>query len=175
MALRWLNRKHEGIQEELDTAPGYMCLYVKEMFYAFAGGVGFGGILTDNITGEEVYMRGTGAGVGLGFGGKFYYMIMIFKDTEFMEEVKTNGYIFQRGTATAEAGMVSERTSEIVNENHYFDSRFKLYILDESGIQMRVSIDGGRIWPNKDLNELEDRPELTPEIAVDDSKKASDE
>src|SRR4029079_7539854 len=80
-----------GIKAEVEGAVGYAVFDGSQVnLVLFVGGLG-GGILVDNKTGKETFMKMTRVGTGPGVGYKAFRQLMVFKDRSLFETFQTVG------------------------------------------------------------------------------------
>jgi lipid-binding SYLF domain-containing protein len=84
-ALAELYAKKPETKAEIANAPGYAVFSDMGMGLLILGsGNGFG-VVTDNQTGQKIYMKMVQGSVGLGVGLKDYRTVLVFQDRKTME------------------------------------------------------------------------------------------
>jgi lipid-binding SYLF domain-containing protein len=120
--------------------------------FLLSSGNGYG-IIHENPSGEETYMRMRGFGVGLGAGAKDFRAVIIFRDQEALDTFTTKGWEWS-GEADA-AAKSKEKGGEVSGEAEITGS-MEIYTFTEAGIALQATISGTKYWRDK---ELSPRPE----------------
>jgi len=107
------------------------------------------GVVHDNKTGKDTYMKMAGAGVGLGVGAKDYRAIMVFNDPQVMQEFITKGMNFG-GSTDAAAKTKDEGTS--AGANATATKGMEVYQFTEKGLALQATVQGTKFWPDDSLN-----------------------
>ncbi len=108
-----------------------------------------GGILRDNRSGEETYMKMFSAGGGLGLGIKKYAAIFVFHTDTALDQFVTEGWDFS-GQADAKAKY--DEDDEGAESAATVMPGTSLYQLTESGVSAQITLQGTRFWQDEDLN-----------------------
>ncbi len=108
-----------------------------------------GGILHDNLNGNDTYMKMFSAGGGLGMGIKDFSLIFVFHTVEAMEEFKNSGWDFgAQVDASAESGdkgVGTEAAATVIPGT-------TIYQLTEAGLALQATLKGTKFWADEDLN-----------------------
>lgn len=115
------------------------------------GGAGNGyGLVVDNQTGEETYMRMVRATAGLGVGIKDFRAVFVFHDRETMRRFIENGWEFgSEADVVAKGSDKGGAAGAVGTVNPGLD----IYQFTESGIYLRAAVAGTKYWRDKKLNE----------------------
>ena len=135
-------------RQEIAASPGYAVFdnaNVNVIFASFGGGHG---IVHNNSTGANTYMKMGEFGVGLGAGVKDFRAVFVFHDAETMSEFITTGWEFG---AHADAAAKAGDKGAAVSAEAVFD-RVTIYQLTESGLALQATLKGTKYWIDKDLN-----------------------
>lgn len=133
---------------EIAAAPGY-AVFSNANVYIFFVGVGGGyGVVQDNKTGRQIFMKMGEAGVGLGLGVKDFRAVFIFHDRAVMEKFIGSGWEFG-GQADA-AAKASDKGAAVGGEA-VFDG-ITIYQLTESGLALQATVKGTKYWKDDELN-----------------------
>ena len=116
--------------------------------FLVSSGNGYG-LVHDNATGKDTYMKMRMVGVGLGAGAKDFRAAMIFKSQEALRTFVEEGWEFgghadaaaKSGDKGAEAGLADEVTGDI-----------EIYTFTESGIALQATVAGTKYWKDDELN-----------------------
>lgn len=133
---------------EVAAAPGY-AVFSNANIYLFFVGVGGGhGVVHDNKTGRNTFMKMGEAGVGFGLGVKDFRAVFIFHDRAVMEKFIGSGWEFGgQADAAAKAG---EKGAAIGGEA-VLDG-ITIYQMTESGLALQATVKGTKYWKDDDLN-----------------------
>lgn len=108
-----------------------------------------GGILKDNATGEETYMKMFSAGGGVGMGVKDFDAVFIFHTEEAMQQFQQEGWDFSgKADASAESedkGMGTEAAVTAVPGT-------TIYQLTDAGLALQATLQGTKFWADDELN-----------------------
>jgi lipid-binding SYLF domain-containing protein len=129
-------------------APGYAVFSnanVNIIFASFGGGYG---VVRDNQTGRDIYMKMGEFGIGLGLGVKDFRAVFIFHDHATVERFITSGWEFGgHADAAAKAGDKGAAAGgEVLADN------ITIYQLTESGLALQATVKGTKYWRDEELN-----------------------
>jgi lipid-binding SYLF domain-containing protein len=127
-----------------DKAVGYAVFAVTKAGFFVTGGGGTG-VTINKATGETVYMKLGMGGVGFGFGGQRYDMVILFETADRLETFIDGGWD-GRAAAKAVAG------SEAASAGSGFIEGARVYTLGEKGLMASADISGTRFWVDDKLN-----------------------
>lgn len=108
------------------------------------------GVVHDNRTGKDTYMKMAGAGVGVGMGVKDYRAILVFADPELMRNFMEKGMDFG-GSADASA-----KTSKEGGANQAGGSAvpgLEVYQITKAGAALQATVQGTKYWRDDKLNQ----------------------
>ncbi|HMK14499.1 MAG TPA: hypothetical protein VK460_05755, partial [Burkholderiales bacterium] len=92
--LAQLYEEHPQARTEIESAPGY-AVFSNTSVYLIYGGFGWGyGVVTDNKTGKNTFMKMGKTAVGLGFGATEFRAIFIFDKRSVMQQFINSGWEF---------------------------------------------------------------------------------
>jgi lipid-binding SYLF domain-containing protein len=106
------------------------------------------GVVHDNSTGKDTYMKMAGAGVGLGMGAKDYRAIMIFTDPKVMENFITKGWT-AGGSADAAAKTKEDGSAAGATAS---TPGMEVYQFSKAGLALQATVQGTKFWPDDSLN-----------------------
>lgn len=135
--------KVEGSKALYDDAVGYAVFAVTKAGFFVTGGGG-SGVTVDKATGETVYMKMGLGGVGFGFGGQQYDMVILFETADRLNTFIDGGWDGQ-AAAKAVAG------GETVGAGSGFIDGAIVYTLGEKGLMASADISGTRFWVDEEL------------------------
>lgn len=135
-------------RSQVQSSPGYAVFSnanVNIIFASFGGGYG---VVRDNRSGRDVYMKMGEVGIGLGLGVKDFRAAFIFHDRATMERFINSGWEFgAHADAAAKAGdRGAAAGGEIVVDN------ITIYQLTESGLALQATVKGTKYWQDSELN-----------------------
>jgi lipid-binding SYLF domain-containing protein len=144
-----LYKIHPQAKAEINAAPGYAVFSnanVNIIFVSFSGGYG---VVEDNKTNKQTFMKMGEAGVGLGLGIKDFRAVFIFNNLDTMNKFISSGWEFG-GHADA-AAKAAEKGAAVGGEALVND--IKIYQITKSGLALQATIKGTKYWVDDDLNE----------------------
>jgi lipid-binding SYLF domain-containing protein len=143
-----LYREHPKARTEIASAPGYAVFSNWNVYIFFvSGGSGYG-VVKDNKTGKNTYMKMGEAGIGLGLGAKDFRAVFIFNKRSVMEQFVNKGWEFgAQGDAAAKA---SEKGYAVGGAAVVSD--ITIYQLTEAGLALQATVEGTKYWKDDDLN-----------------------
>lgn len=143
-----LYKNHPQARTEIASAPGYAVFSNWNVYLLFVSGGSGHGIVKDNKTGKNTYMKMGVAGIGLGLGLKDFRAVFIFNKRSVMEQFVNKGWEFGgQADAAAKAG---EKGYAVGGEAVVSD--ITIYQLTESGLALQATVQGTKYWKDDDLN-----------------------
>jgi len=133
---------------EIAAAPGYAVFSNANVYLFFIAAGGGYGVVQDNKTGRQTFMKMGEAGVGLGLGVKDFRAVFIFHNRAVMEKFISSGWEFG-GQADA-AAKASDKGAAVGGEAVFGD--ITIYELTESGLALQATVKGTKYWKDDDLN-----------------------
>lgn len=137
------------VKDEVAKAVGYAVFDASQVnIILFVGGLG-AGVLVENGTGKETFMRMTRAGTGPGIGYKSFRQLMVFKDRTLFETFRSLG---------ADIGASADATLRIggqgvsVNPNVSFNPLLSIYQITDRGALLQANWGGVAYLPFTELN-----------------------
>jgi lipid-binding SYLF domain-containing protein len=138
------------IKEELAKAIGYAVFDASQVnIVLFVGGLG-GGVLVENGTGKQTFMKMTRAGTGPGVGYKKFRQLIVFKDRTLFDNFRTIGADIG---ASADATMKIGGQGVAVDPNVSFNPLLSIYQITDSGALLQANWGGVAYLPDGDLNQ----------------------
>lgn len=136
------------IRDRINKAPGYAVFSnanVNLIFASFAGGYG---VVRNNKTGRDTYMKMAEAGVGLGIGVKDFRAIFVFRNQEALNAFVEKGWQVGAGAdATAKASDKGDGASAEISA-----SDIEIFQITEAGLALQATVKGTRYWKDDELN-----------------------
>ncbi|MCK0068562.1 YSC84-related protein [Kordiimonas laminariae] len=136
-------------QAEIDEAYGYAVFSNVGVQVFLIGGGGGRGVVHDNRSNTDTYMKMATASVGLGLGIKDFRAVFVFHDEEALDSFVQKGWDFS-GEADA-AARSNEKGGEI-GEAASFRKKVSVYQFTKAGLALQASLHGTKYWKDKKLN-----------------------
>lgn len=146
--LEELYRIDPKAKQRIRGAAGYGVFAVTGAHVLFLGGSGGYGVVRDNLTGRDSFMRMAAVSAGLGVGFKDARTLLVFTKREVLKEFVEHGWTFggeAQATAKVEGqgGDLSER--EVVGG-------IEVYQFTQAGLMAKGTVQGSKYWKDDDLN-----------------------
>jgi lipid-binding SYLF domain-containing protein len=142
-----LYERKPAARQEIAASPGYGVFNNANINIIFASFGGGHGVVHNNSTGADMYMKMGEIGIGLGIGIKDFRAVFVFHDTETMSDFITKGWEFGgHADAAAKAG----DKGAAVSAEALID-RVTVYQLTESGLALQATVKGTKYWVDNDL------------------------
>ncbi len=148
-ALKKLYAEKPAARAEIQSAKGYAVfsnIGINVLLVSTGRG---GGILHDNRTGKDVYMKMFSAGGGWGMGVKDFSAIFIFETTAALDQFMSEGWDF---SAQADANLESESEGAGMETAMTAMPGTKIYQLTDAGVALQATLQGTKFWVDEDLN-----------------------
>lgn len=143
-----LYSRKPDVQQQLNGAPGYAVFSsanVNVILASFGGGYG---LLHDNRSGQDTYLKMGEFGVGLGAGLKDFRVVMIFHTQDAMARFMEYGLGFG---AQADAAAVASEQGGAVGGELQLDN-ITVYQLTQTGLALQATVKGTKYWRDEELN-----------------------
>jgi lipid-binding SYLF domain-containing protein len=143
-----LYSRKPDVQQQLNGAPGYAVFSsanVKLILASFGGGYG---VMHDNRSGQDTYLKMGEFGVGLGAGLKDFRVVMIFHNQEAMERFMEYGVGL--GAQADAAAVASDQGGAVAGELQL--DNITVYQLTQTGLALQATIKGTKYWRDEELN-----------------------
>ena len=137
------------IKEELAKAVGYAVFDASQINVVLVVGGAGGGVLVENGTEKETFMKMRRVGTGPGIGYKSFRQLMIFKDRSLLDQFRTLG---------ADVGASADATIKIgdkgvaLDSNVSFNPLLSVYQITDRGVLLQANWGGVAYQPDGDLN-----------------------
>lgn len=147
-AVSKLSEKNATASREIKNGYGYAVFSNSNVTVLFVGGSGGYGVLHNNQSGENTYMKMGGANVGIGLGMKNIRIVFTFKTKKAFDNFKENGWL---GGAQADATAKSKQKGG-ANDVQVDTSGTHTYVMTNEGVALQASIQGSKYWKDDSLN-----------------------
>jgi len=133
----------------IEKAQGYAVFSNFGLKILFVGSGNGRGILHDNKSGKETFMRMLQAGVGWGVGVKDFRAIFVFDNRDVMEKFMSSGWSFggeaNAAAKTEEAGAATSGAIAVA-------PGVRVYQLTQNGLALSVMVNGTKYWVDDNVN-----------------------
>ncbi len=146
-----LNQLYKEIPEtktQIRKAAGYGVFEVAGAHIFFVGGGGGRGVVRDNLTGRDTFMKMASISGGLGIGVKDTRTVLIFENRQVLKKFLDKGWAFG---GEAEATAKIEGKGGTAGEWETPDG-IKVYQLNSTGLMARGTVVGTKFWQDDELN-----------------------
>lgn len=152
MASKVLTRLFEvqpTARQAIDNAAGYAVFSNFGMKLFFAGGGTGKGLLIDQTSKREVFMKMIEVQAGLGFGIKKFQLVMVFETPEVLEAFINSGW---EAGAQATAAVQGEKRGGALQGAISISPGVWLYQLTQKGLALEATLKGTKYYKNDELN-----------------------
>ena len=143
-----LYAKKPETKKLIKEAPGYAVFSDINVNVIFVSGGNGYGVVVDNDTKEETFMKMAHVGVGLGLGLKDFRAVFIFENKAALDKFVNKGWEFG---GHADAAAKSEEKGGAASGAASFQD-ITIYQLTKSGISIQATIEGTKYWQDDELN-----------------------
>jgi len=143
-----LYRLQPGARQQVTSAPGYAVFSNANVNLIFASFSGGNGVVMDNRTGKQTYMKMGEAGIGLGLGVKDFRAVFVFHDRARLHQFIDSGWEFG---AHADAAAKANEKGAAVGGEVLLDG-VTVFQMTESGLALQATIKGTKYWKDTELN-----------------------
>jgi lipid-binding SYLF domain-containing protein len=141
-------RLNPGLQGKVKRAAGYGVFSNRSSkILLMSSGNGYG-LVRDNRTGRDTYMRMAEVGGGLGFGIKDFRALFVFRDDQTLRQFVDSGWDFGGDVGAAaktrtQGGQVSAGASA---------QGIEIYQFTDRGLELAATVAGTKYWQDEELN-----------------------
>jgi lipid-binding SYLF domain-containing protein len=151
-ALKDFYATNPQIKAELEGAIGYAVFDASQVNLVLYLGAMGAGVMVENASGKETFMKMTRAGTGPGVGYKTYRQLMVFKDRTVFDTFRTVG-----ADVGASADATFKRSGSKPNTldgSTSFNPSLSVYQITDSGALLQANWGGVAYLPDEQLNAL---------------------
>jgi lipid-binding SYLF domain-containing protein len=143
-----LYRNKPDVRQQVSDATGYAVFSnanVNLILASFGGGYG---VVHDNRSGADTYLKMGEVGLGFGAGIKDFRIVMVFHNSDAFARFMDYGLAVG---AQADAAAVASDKGAAVGGELQLDN-ITVYQLTEAGLALQATIKGTKYWPDPELN-----------------------
>jgi lipid-binding SYLF domain-containing protein len=112
-----------------------------------------GGVVRDNNSGKDTYMKMFSAGGGFGMGVKTFRAIFIFDTREALNGFVESGWDFSgQADAAATTDADNQENAGAADEALTLTQGVTVYQLTDKGLALQATLQGTKYWKDEDLN-----------------------
>lgn len=143
-------RLNPGLEAKLKRAAGYGVFSNRgAKLLLVSAGNGYG-VVRDNRTGKDTYMRMAEVGAGLGLGIKDFRAVFVFNDEKTLRQFIDSGWDFG-----ADAGVAAKTPSKGVQASAGASvQNIEIYQFTDRGLELTATVAGTKYWKDDELNAL---------------------
>jgi len=147
-ALTELYQHKPDVKAQIANAPGYAVFSNANVYLLLASFGGGHGVVINNQTSKQTYMKMGEVGVGFGLGLKDFRIVMIFHSAATMKRFVEKGWAF--GAQADAAAKASGKGAAVGGEVTADD--ITLYQLTKTGLALQLTVKGTKYWRDDSLN-----------------------
>jgi len=137
-----------GTRSQIASAPGYAVFSNANVNLILASFSGGNGVVRDNRSGTNTYMKMGEAGIGLGLGVKDFRAVFVFHDQATLQRFIDSGWEF--GAHADAAAKASDKGGAVAGE--ILLDGVTVYQMTENGLALQATIKGTKYWKDSELN-----------------------
>ncbi|MCZ6503540.1 MAG: YSC84-related protein [Gammaproteobacteria bacterium] len=147
--LEQLYQEQPSTRREIKKAVGYGVFSNIGINLIFLSAGGGNGVVHDNKSGKDTYMKMASAGLGIGLGVKDFRGVFVFHTREALDRFINYGWDFAgQADAAAKSGDKGGEGSLAVT----VVNGVSLYQLTKTGLALQATLQGTKYWRDKKLN-----------------------
>lgn len=147
--LKDLYAQRPATRAEIAKAKGYAVVGASGLNLVLLVGAEGGGMIVDQRSGKETFIRMLRAGTGPGLGYMKYRYVLVFKNDTAFDQFLTLGVdVSAQGNATIKPGGVGESTDAMASFTPYVS----VYQLMDKGVNVQANWGGTKYFKDPDLN-----------------------
>jgi lipid-binding SYLF domain-containing protein len=147
--LKALYKVQPGAQSEIAKAEGYGVFDLFSLKIFVGGSTSGKGIVVDNSTKRETFMKMMRIGAGLGMGIKDFRWVFVFETREALNDFINSGWEFG---ASASAAVKDEKSGGALEGAMSVAPGIWVYQLTKKGLSLEAMVGGTKYWKDGNLN-----------------------
>jgi lipid-binding SYLF domain-containing protein len=148
-ALSKLYRLEPGSKKAIAGAAGYGVFDLFSLKILVTGSTNGRGIVVDNASRKETFMKMYRVSAGLGVGAKDFRWVFVFHSKSALNDFVNKGWEFG---AEAGAAAKNKKKGGALGNAVSVGPDISVYQLTEKGLALEADIGGSKYWKDKDLN-----------------------
>ncbi len=147
-ALNQLYKENPKAKKQIRSSAGYGVFGVMGAQILIFGGSGGRGIVRDNLTGRDTFMKMGSVSAGLGVGFKDIRTILIFRNRNILKQFLNDGWVFAgEASAVAKSGTEGGSAGELETPEG-----ISIFQITKTGLMANGSVQETKYWKDEDLN-----------------------
>lgn len=144
-----LYKKKPYVKEQILSAAGYgVFSNINTNLLLVSTARGYG-VVKNNHTGRETYMKMGQVGIGPGLGLKDFRVVIIFTDKDSLADFVDQGWEFG---GHADVAAKSGEKGAAIGAEAYVDQGILIHTLTEAGAALQATVAGTKYWKDRELN-----------------------
>ncbi|MDB4260923.1 YSC84-related protein [Porticoccaceae bacterium] len=136
------------VKAQINSAAGYAVFSNAKINLIFASFGAGHGVVRNNNSGQNTFMKMGEAGLGLGIGIKDFRAVFVFHSRDGLTQFVEDGWTF--GVNADAAAKASEKGAAVGGEATF--DNITVYQLTESGLALQATVKGTKFWQDSELN-----------------------
>jgi lipid-binding SYLF domain-containing protein len=141
-------KQNPSVRGEVQSAPGYAVFSNVNINLILLSASGGYGVVVDNASGKNTYMKMGEAGIGFGAGVKDFRALFVFQSKSAMNRFIEHGW--QVGGHADAAAKAGGKGGAVAAEG--FVDGIKVYQITETGLALQATLKGTKFWRDDSLN-----------------------
>jgi lipid-binding SYLF domain-containing protein len=147
--LKMLHKAYPKAKALIDRSYGYATFSNFGLNLLFFSAEGGSGIVHNNKTSKNTYMKMASGGVGLGIGVKDFRTVFVFGNKKVFDSFINSGW---EANAQADLAAKSGDKGKSIEGAITVQPGIKLYKLTKNGLAVQATIQGTKYWKDEELN-----------------------
>lgn len=140
---------HPIAKDQIRKAAGYAVFSNVNINLILLSAANGWGVVRNNQTGVDIYMKMASGGLGIGLGAKDFRAVFVFTSKGALEDFANNGWDASgQVDAAAKAGDKGDAYAGAID----VAPGIKLYQITENGLALQATIQGTKYWRDDDLS-----------------------
>ena len=148
--LKRLYKEQSSTKKKIAKAAGYATfsnIGVNVIFISAGGGTG---VVHNNSTGKNIFMKMASGGLGFGLGIKDFNAVFIFHTKEALQKFINDGWDF---SGQVDAAAKSGKKGDEISAAATIVDDVEIYQMTENGLALQATLQGTKYWQDDDLND----------------------
>jgi lipid-binding SYLF domain-containing protein len=145
-----LYKVQPAARDQIQRAAGYAVFSNFGMKILVAGGGSGSGIVVDNKTHQETFMKMAEVQAGLGFGVKKFRLVWVFEEESDMDNFANSGW--ELGAQSTASAKMNDKGAEAFTGAVSVTPGVWLYQLTDDGLALELTAKGTKYYKDEELN-----------------------